>query len=470
MINEKSKNLGLLLYTLDFITVSSVYLLSFFIQHQLSPYGPISVQQHLFLLPFLSFSFCWGMSYARAYQKLNLPLVTFGLMIISSLLFSIGAIFTVLFLFDQEWLSRIVIAGFCVNVLIFVFVIRFGLIWWNFKRKNARSANVHHVLVIGTGSRAEKVTELLSSQKDWPFEVVGYLDTDKDLVGTEVGDGKVIGHVEDIDEVLKNNIVDEVVVAIPRTMMGEMKVVFSVCEEEGIKVWLMSDIFDFQFARMQLDFLGNTPMLSFEPVALNNVELLFKRLFDVCAVLAAAPVLIPVFLIVGLAIKLDSPGPVFFQQSRVGLRKRQFPMYKFRSMCIDAEEKMKEIEHLNEADGPIFKIKDDPRVTRVGKFIRKTSLDELPQLINVLLGHMSLVGPRPMSNRDVDLFDRSEQRKRFSVRPGLTCIWQISGRSNLPFEKWLELDLTYIDHWSFRLDIEILFKTIPVILKGEGAV
>ena len=145
-------------------------------------------------------------------------------------------------------------------------------------------------------------------------------------------------------------------------------------------------------------------------------------------------------------------------------------MFKFRSMYVDAEERLKEIEHLNEADGPIFKIKDDPRTTRVGRFIRKTSIDELPQLINVLRGEMSLVGPRPMSLRDVDRFDRGIQRKRFSVQPGLTCLWQISGRSNLPFEKWLELDLEYITNWNFWLDVQILFKTIPAVLKSRGAV
>ena len=145
-------------------------------------------------------------------------------------------------------------------------------------------------------------------------------------------------------------------------------------------------------------------------------------------------------------------------------------MLKFRSMAIDSEDRLKEIEHLNEVQGPIFKIKDDPRVTRVGKFIRKTSLDELPQLLNVLRGHMSLVGPRPMSIRDVNLFDQQIQRKRFSVRPGLTCIWQVSGRSKLSFDKWLELDLWYIDHWSLWLDIKILFKTIPAVLRGSGAV
>lgn len=145
-------------------------------------------------------------------------------------------------------------------------------------------------------------------------------------------------------------------------------------------------------------------------------------------------------------------------------------MLKFRSMVVDAEAKMKEIEHLNEAEGPIFKIERDPRVTRVGEFIRKTSLDEFPQLLNVIRGHMSLVGPRPMSQRDVELFDTGIQRKRFSVKPGLTCIWQISGRSNLPFEKWLELDLKYIDGWSLWLDLKILLLTIPIVLKGSGAV
>lgn len=144
-------------------------------------------------------------------------------------------------------------------------------------------------------------------------------------------------------------------------------------------------------------------------------------------------------------------------------------MYKFRSMHVNAEDKLKEIEHLNEAEGPIFKIKNDPRITRIGEFLRKTSIDELPQLINVLRGEMSLVGPRPMSVRDVDLFDRGKQRKRFSVQPGLTCIWQVSGRSNLPFEKWLELDLQYIENWSLWLDVKILFKTIPAVLHSKGA-
>jgi exopolysaccharide biosynthesis polyprenyl glycosylphosphotransferase len=242
------------------------------------------------------------------------------------------------------------------------------------------------------------------------------------------------------------------------------------CEEEGVRLRFMADIFNVQVARISLTQIQGIPLLNMEPVSQDPQQLLAKRVFDLTLTILSIPFLIPLFIIVACAIRLDSPGPVFFVQQRVGLRKRLFPMFKFRSMHADAEDKIEDIEHLNEAEGPIFKIQNDPRVTKVGKFIRRTSIDELPQLLNVLRGEMSLVGPRPMSQRDVGQFDRGIQRKRFSVQPGLTCLWQISGRSDLPFEKWLELDLEYISNWSFWLDIQILFKTIPAVLKSKGAV
>jgi len=276
--------------------------------------------------------------------------------------------------------------------------------------------------------------------------------------------------VANMHECLKNTVFDEVIVAIPRSLLDDAEPIVMACEEEGIRLRFMADIFNVQVARISLSQVQGIPLLTMEPVAQDPQQLLAKRVFDLTLTVLALPLLIPIFLVVALAIKLDSAGPVFFVQKRVGLRKRLFPMFKFRSMYIDAEERLQELEHLNEADGPIFKIQDDPRVTKVGRFIRKTSIDELPQLINVLRGEMSLVGPRPMSQRDVKLFDRGVQRKRFSVQPGLTCLWQVSGRSNLSFEKWLELDLEYIANWSFWLDIKILFRTIPAVLKFNGAV
>ncbi len=177
----------------------------------------------------------------------------------------------------------------------------------------------------------------------------------------------------------------------------------------------------------------------------------------------------PILAIVALAIKLDSSGPILFAQERVGLSKRRFKLLKFRTMVDGAEAMQSKLEHLNEMDGAAFKIKNDPRVTRVGRILRKTSLDELPQLINVLKGDISLVGPRPLPLRDVERFDADWHRRRFSIKPGITCLWQIMGRNNIPFEKWMELDMEYIDRWSLWLDLKILAKTIPAVLRGSGA-
>jgi len=194
-----------------------------------------------------------------------------------------------------------------------------------------------------------------------------------------------------------------------------------------------------------------------------------KRLFDLMAGSVLLVLCLPLFLIAALAIKLDSAGPVFFVQDRVGLNKRRFRMFKFRTMSADAEARMKDIEHLNEKSGPIFKIKNDPRITHVGRWLRRTSVDELPQLLNVLLGDMSIVGPRPLSLRDALRMEAAWQKRRFSVKPGLTCLWQVSGRSNLSFEEWMQLDLQYIDQWSLGLDAAILLRTIPAIVTTRGA-
>jgi exopolysaccharide biosynthesis polyprenyl glycosylphosphotransferase len=253
-------------------------------------------------------------------------------------------------------------------------------------------------------------------------------------------------------------------------MIGDAEKVARACEEEGVPLCMMADVFDVYVPRMNLVLLGAIPLLTFEPIAHDEAKLIVKRLMDLALVGLALPVLLPLMGVIALAIKVDSPGPVFFIQERVGLIKRRFRMFKFRTMVEDAEQMQAHLEHLNEAKGPIFKIADDPRVTRVGRFLRRTSLDELPQIFNIFRGEMSLVGPRPMSLRDVQLFDSGIQRKRFSVKPGLTCLWQVSGRSLLPFSKWLELDLRYIDNWSLGLDLKILIKTIPVVLRGTGAV
>lgn len=194
-----------------------------------------------------------------------------------------------------------------------------------------------------------------------------------------------------------------------------------------------------------------------------------KSVLDVLISGTALVLLAPLFLLTAMAIRWEGKGPIFFSQERVGLNKRRFRMFKFRTMVAGAEGMQGELEGRNEADGPVFKIKDDPRITGVGRFLRKFSIDELPQLFNVLRGDMSLVGPRPLPVRDYNGFDQDRQRRRFSVRPGLTCLWQINGRSEICFEHWMDLDMQYIDHWSLWLDLKILLKTIPAVLRGTGA-
>jgi exopolysaccharide biosynthesis polyprenyl glycosylphosphotransferase len=275
--------------------------------------------------------------------------------------------------------------------------------------------------------------------------------------------------VDDIESVLKANVIDEVILAIPRAMISDVEKIALSCEEEGVRFRILADVFNVQVPRMELVYLGNLPLLSLYPVAQEEWKVLVKRFVDLAIAATILPAVLAVTAVVALAVKLDSEGPVFYMQERVGLSKRRFRMYKFRTMFADCDKMQAEVEKLNEAEGPIFKIARDPRVTRVGRLLRRASLDELPQIFNVILGEMSLVGPRPMSLRDVDLFDRGIQRKRFSVKPGITCLWQVSGRSLLPFSKWLELDLYYIANWSLALDFKILLRTIPAVVRGTGA-
>jgi exopolysaccharide biosynthesis polyprenyl glycosylphosphotransferase len=246
--------------------------------------------------------------------------------------------------------------------------------------------------------------------------------------------------------------------------------VIRACEEEAIKVSLMADVFDVNAARVTLRGFTRLPLLSFEAIAQPEWKLAVKRGLDLVMVSLAVPFLLPLMAVIAVAIRLDSPGPIFFRQERVGLGKRRFRMLKFRTMVEGSDQLQAQLEHLNEAQGPVFKIANDPRITRVGRILRRTSLDEIPQLLQVIRGDMSLVGPRPLPLRDVNLFDQSIQRRRFSVRPGLTCLWQISGRSNLDFSKWLELDLLYIENWSLFFDLKILLRTIPAVFRRTGAV
>ncbi len=469
MFEEKSEQLNRVVTVLDVVLTVVSFLIAYWIHEELLPSRSAELLSHLALLPLIITFWILFLTLFGAYRSPRVTsLFEYGWAVIRGVVVGVALLLTLLFLLKIQYVSRAILVAFAILDALFLVGVRIGMVWY-FRRSLQRGENFLKVLVIGTGNRAKRLAETLHQKAEWGVHIIGHLDPDRSRVGTFVLTAPVIGTVDDISSVLKDHVIDEVILAIPRAMIPNVDRIAFACEEEGVKLRFMADVFDVHVARMRLVELGSLPMLTLEPVAQEAWKVFVKRTIDLAASLLLLPFVLPVIGIIALAVKLDSPGAVFFIQERIGQNKRKFPMFKFRTMVNDAEKMMAQVEQLNEAEGPIFKIAKDPRVTRVGQFLRKTSLDELPQIFNILRGEMSLVGPRPMSIRDVDLFDRGIQRKRFSVKPGLTCLWQVSGRSQLPFSKWLELDLYYIDHWSLSLDLKILFKTIPAVLKGTGA-
>jgi len=280
----------------------------------------------------------------------------------------------------------------------------------------------------------------------------------------------MVAGFEDFSNYLKDHVVDEVAICLPmKSFYRQSAKIIAICEEHGVIVRLPAQLFDLKLAKSRMENLESDPVVTIYTGTMEGLPTLMKRAIDFCVSLILLTVLSPVFLAIAILMKITSEGPVFFAQDRIGLSKRRFKLYKFRTMVRDAETRMAELEHLNEVDGPAFKIKNDPRITPIGRFLRKASIDELPQLFNVLKGDMSLVGPRPLPIRDYEGFDEDWHRRRFSVRPGITCLWQCSGRSNVSFDQWMALDMQYIDTWSLGLDMKILIQTIPAVLKGSGA-
>lgn len=331
--------------------------------------------------------------------------------------------------------------------------------------------NLRHILILGTNTRAIEFARRIESKPELGYRVVGFVDDqwqgNQEFRGAGYG---VCCNFATLADFLRRNVVDEVASFLPlRSFYEHASQVAALCETHGIIMRLDSDLFNLKIARSRAEDFDGDPQIAAYGIALESVPALMKRALDVVVSSVSLVLLSPMFVVVALVIRLTSKGPVFFEQERVGLNKRRFSICKFRTMVPDAEKLLVELEHLNEATGPVFKIKNDPRLTPVGRFLRQTSLDEFPQLWNVLKGDMSLVGPRPLPVRDYEGFSEDWQRRRFSVRPGITCLWQVNGRSSIPFEKWMELDMQYLDEWSFWLDLKIMARTIPAVLKRSGA-
>jgi len=332
--------------------------------------------------------------------------------------------------------------------------------------RNARQRRA--VIVVGSGPLAVRMCRELLSDPLRAEDIIGFVDSQPCHPVTETGLAH-LGGVADLERILMRQVVDDVIICLPiRSHYEEIQQTLTACARVGVPAKYPADLFRSSLGVPMVNGEVATPILSLL-VAPDDPRLIIKRGIDLLGATTLLALLSPLMLVVALAVKLTSRGPVFFAQERFGYMKRRFRMLKFRTMVVHAEQMQGALEIRNEAAGPVFKIRKDPRVTRIGQLLRRTSLDELPQLWHVLTGEMSLVGPRPLPVRDVSRFAEPWLMRRFSVRPGLTCLWQISGRSELGFDDWIALDLEYIAHWSLLLDLKILLRTIPAVFGGKGA-
>ena len=326
----------------------------------------------------------------------------------------------------------------------------------------------HFVMVVGTGERAVRMARGLERSGEYGIRLRGFLsETPNAPPEIHLRVPYKVLPVNDLQSILREHVVDEVIFAVGSESLAELEEVFLMCDEEGVRTRVAVDFFPHVNSTVSLDRFGETPLLTFSAAPYDEIKLLLKRATDIVIAAAGLLVLAPVMAVVAILIRLTSPGPAIFRQVRCGLNGRLFLFYKFRSMVENAEDLKKDLEHLNVRE-TVFKIPHDPRLTGVGRYLRKFSIDEWPQLWNVLRGDMSLVGPRPAVPGEVEQYKRW-QRRRLRMRPGLTCLWAISGRDNVDFETWMKMDMQYIDNWSLALDWKILLQTIPRVLTGRGA-
>jgi exopolysaccharide biosynthesis polyprenyl glycosylphosphotransferase len=342
------------------------------------------------------------------------------------------------------------------------------ILHWVLRSRNVSEHNQIKILIAGTDQQAIAVGKLLENYRMWGYQVVGYLASKEDE--ESVPGLPVLGLLEDLPQLLQTRVVaDEIIFSgAHRSNIQEFETMVKLCEELGIRTRVAAQFFPTSTSRVSLEFLENLPLITFSTAPEHNVGIIAKRIVDFLVATIVLIAATPLMLFTAILVKLTSPGPVFYSQVRCGLYGRKFKLFKIRTMIEGAEDKLWEIKHLNEMGGPVFKMRNDPRVTSIGRFLRKFSVDELPQVWNVIKGEMSMVGPRAPLPEEVENYVR-KQRRRLSVKPGITCLWQVSGRNDVDFNKWMELDLQYIDNWSFWLDIRIMLMTIPVVFTGRGA-
>jgi exopolysaccharide biosynthesis polyprenyl glycosylphosphotransferase len=374
---------------------------------------------------------------------------------------------TFIFLFKLTFMSRLFFLLFMGFSFIFIWLEKTA-IFMSSHYVRRQGLNTRRLLIVGTGKRAIEFVKKVDKHPEWGFEVLGAIDDEPGRGVHQVGRLAVIGSLEEIPKIFHRDAVDEVVFLVPRSRLNALQGAIDDCETEGIVVTVAVDLFDTKLARSSVTELDGLPLLHFRTTHAKEWELLIKRLFDFAASGLGILILSPLLLAMAVLIKATSKGPMFFKQHRLGLAGRRFTLYKFRTMRQGAQDVLSDVNDLQYMTTPEFREKKTKWITPVGRFMRKFSIDELPQLFNVFVGHMSIVGPRPTVPDEVEKY-KDWQRRRFSMKPGITCLWQVNGRNNIAFEDWMKLDLEYLDKWSLWLDAKILLKTVPVVLFGIGA-
>jgi len=481
MLKEQDHMLRRLMMFLDALVVVAAFWMAYFLRAHFHTFykldiisseevigAPASLQQYMPTLFLWILVWVFMLFLNGAYRSIRTrSLLELVWIVVKAGFLSIPAFGGMAFVFKLHFVSRILVAIFLIISSVFLVLEKwvFISIIHNVLR---RGYNLRRFLIAGTNQRAGKFVDMVKKHPEWGFEIIGLVDDEASKVGKEFFGVEVIGVLVDIPKILRDNVIDEVVFIVPRRWLERVQESIAACETLGVRTHVAADLFNLDIARVQMGSIEDFPLLTFETTFGTEWHLAIKRAVDLFVSAVGLVILLLPLLIVTVLIKLTSAGPVFFRQERVGINGRLFTLYKFRSMSKDAQAKLAEVKHLNEMDGPVFKVKDDPRITSLGRFLRKMSIDELPQLFNVFMGHMSLVGPRPPIPGEVEVYELW-QRRRLSMRPGITCLWQVSGRSNIDFAKWMVLDLRYIDNWSLWLDFKILMRTVPVVLFGIGA-
>jgi len=467
MLKKRAAVFRRLMILADTGIIAGAFFLGYFLRNKLELLYPVNY--YIWVLPvFLSLLvgslYSFGMySSFRLKRILEILFIILKATFLSFLAFS-----SLSYLFKTQYISRtFIIIIFSAGAI--AITLEKIILMYFFRHLRKKGFNFRNLLIVGTGPRAQRFVEQVDRNKEFGLKIVGFIDENPSKTGEEIQGHKVLGTLVSLPNILGNKAIDHVFFIVPRSWLEIIEEAVLYCETMGIAVSIAVDLFNLKFTMGKETNLLGLPFLIFETTSDKAGHLLIKRMIDILVSFVALVVLAPLFLVVAVLIKLTSVGQVFFQQERCTLNGRRFTLYKFRTMTHDAEDKLQELLKYNEMEGPAFKMEKDPRVTPIGRFLRKTSLDELPQLWNVLKGDISLVGPRPPLPQEVAQYD-CWQRRRLSMRPGITCLWQVNGRNQITdFNRWAKYDLEYIDHWSLILDFKILLKTIPAVLFGLGA-